>query len=235
MVNANTSPIVVITVDGPSGSGKGTLSRLLARSLNFNFLDSGVLYRLLGLAAKNRGINLDTPELSALVELAQNLNIAFECHPLTHVSHIILDNQDVTDIIRTEECGEAASKVALIPSVRAALLQRQRAFLTIPGLVADGRDMGTVVFPDAQLKIFLEASVLERAKRRHNELQSQDLNVSLEAVLKILEQRDERDKNRSISPLVPAADAIIVDTTKMSIQQVLDHALSIIKAKGLRP
>lgn len=225
--------IPVITVDGPGGSGKGTLSKLLAKALNFHFLDSGALYRLLALAATRRKIPLDQPDAASLVALAHELNIVFNVDPISHLTQIMLDNQEVTQDIRTEQCGEGASKIAVIPSVRLALLERQRAFLSYPGLVADGRDMGTVVFPEANIKIFLEASIEERAKRRHKELQSKDLNVSLEAVLAIIEQRDERDKKRSISPLAPAADAIIVDTTKMDIQQVFQFVIEIIKTKHL--
>ena len=224
--------IPVITVDGPSGSGKGTLSKLLAKALNFNFLDSGVLYRLLALAAQRRHMSLDAPDIPALVELAKSLKIDFKVDS-RNSTQIILDNQEVIHNIRNELCGEGASKIASIAPIRAALLERQRDFLAFPGLIADGRDMGTVVFPEAKVKIFLEASLEERAKRRHKELQSKDLNVSLEAVLMIIEQRDERDKQRSISPLIPAPDAIIVDTTKMDIQQVFQFVLVIIKAKHL--
>lgn len=225
--------IPVITVDGPSGSGKGTLSKLIAKALNFNFLDSGALYRLLALAAQRRNIVLDQPDLVSLITLAKQLNIGFKEDPTSPSTKIMLDNQEVTQHIRTEQCGEGASKIAIIPSVRSALLERQRAFLELPGLVADGRDMGTVVFPSANVKIFLEASLEERAKRRYKELQSKDLNVSLEAVLTIIEQRDERDKKRLISPLIPALDAIIVDTTKMDIQQVFQFVMEIIKTRHL--
>lgn len=229
----STSSIPVVTIDGPSGSGKGTLSRLLARNLNFHFLDSGSLYRIVALASRQKGIDLEEPDIDILLEMIQSLDIAFRQDPLHNSTHIIINNQDVTNDIRTELCGEDASKVALIPQVRSALLERQRTFLKPPGLIADGRDMGTVVFPEANVKIFLEASLQERAKRRYNELQFKDLNVSLEAVLMIIKQRDERDQKRSISPLVPAADAIIVDTTNRSIQQVFQDVMAIIKTKGL--
>lgn len=232
-----TSSIPVITIDGPGGSGKGTLSRLIARKLHWHFLESGALYRVLALACESRKMNLDTMNVSEdierLIELAQNLNVEFKEDPITSESLIILDNQEVNQKIRTELCGEMASKLAVIPSVRAALLERQRAFLLSPGLIADGRDMGTVVFPNANLKIFLEASLKERAQRRYKELQKKDLNVSLEAVFSIIEQRDKRDRMRSISPLVPASDATLIDTTKMDIYQVFDLVMTMIKAKGL--
>lgn len=218
--------IPIITVDGPSGSGKGTLSRRLAQALGWHFLDSGALYRVLALAAMKHTVSLENHE--TLTVLATHLDVVFE-EPVG----ILLEGQEVTLTIRTEECGGAASKVAAIPAVREALLERQRAFLAPPGLVADGRDMGTVVFPQANLKIFLEASAQERARRRQAQLKEQHIDVSLDDLFAEIVARDARDRERSISPLVPAADAIVLDTTVMPIQAVFEAVMGQAQQRGL--
>lgn len=217
----------VITVDGPSGSGKGTLSRQLAQTLGWHFLDSGALYRLLALAATRHAVEFDNQ--AALAVLAGHLDVVFA----KNESQIFLEGQDVTLDIRTETCGGNASKVAAIPMVREALLDRQRAFLEPPGLVADGRDMGTVVFPRANLKIFLEASAQERAKRRQGQLKEQGIDVSLDDLLAEISERDTRDRQRAVAPLVPASDAIVLDTTVMSIQAVFDAVMAMVRSKEL--
>ncbi|WP_161866247.1 MULTISPECIES: (d)CMP kinase [Pseudomonas] len=207
----------VITVDGPSGSGKGTLCALLAKQLGWNLLDSGALYRLLAFAAGNHGIDLTNEE--ALKQLAAHLDVQFID------KRIILEGEEVTDAIRNEQVGAGASMVASLPAVREALLQRQRAFQEMPGLVADGRDMGTVVFTDAPLKVFLTASAEERARRRYLQLKAKGDDVNLASLLDEIRARDERDTQRAVAPLKPAADAILLDSTELSIEQVLERIL----------
>lgn len=219
--------VPVITVDGPSGSGKGTLSRQLAQALKWHFLDSGALYRVLALAALGHAVALTNH--AALEVLAAHLDVIFE----QKSKRILLEGQDVTEGIRTEECGSAASKIAVIPGVRQALLERQRAFLELPGLVADGRDMGTVVFPEAKLKIFLDASSMERAKRRQAELKEKGIDVSLDGLFAEIAARDGRDRHRTVAPLVAAKDAVIIDTTAMSIQEVFDAVMAEARQRGL--
>lgn len=208
----------VITIDGPSGSGKGTISQLLAQSLGYHFLDSGALYRLTALAADHHNVNMDNED--ALEVLAGHLDVQFDISG--EKTTIILEGEDVTDAIRVEKVSMNASIVAAYPRVRIALLARQRAFQQPPGLVADGRDMGTTVFPDAGVKIFLTASAEERADRRYKQLIDKGESVSLRALLEDIQARDERDMNRPTSPLKPADDAIVLDSTKMSIKEVLD-------------
>lgn len=216
--------VPVITIDGPSGSGKGTISRGVAKALGWHFLDSGALYRLVALAAKHHAVGLgDEP---CLKTLAGHLDVQFQSDDGAREGRVILEGEDVTDNLRTEECGNAASVVAALPSVRQALLQRQRAFQEPPGLVADGRDMGTVVFPDAELKVFLTASREERARRRHNQLKGKGVNVTLQHILDELAERDARDSGRSISPLRAATGAVIIDTTRMSIDEVVSAVLN---------
>jgi len=218
------SGIPVITVDGPGGSGKGTVTQMLAKKLGWHLLDSGALYRLTALAASRQGVALD--DEPRLVGLAASLDVAFEPTPPGEPVRVLLAGDDVTAEIRTEVCGDNASKVAVIQPVRDALLQRQRDFRVAPGLVADGRDMGTVVFPDAPVKIFLTASAEERAQRRYSQLKDAGVNVSIEALLDEIRVRDERDINRSAAPLKPADDAQVIDSTGLSIEEVLDRCMA---------
>ncbi|MFZ5592816.1 MAG: (d)CMP kinase [Pseudomonadota bacterium] len=214
----------VITIDGPGGSGKGTISRILAQKLGWHFLDSGSLYRLTGLAARYHAIALDNEP--ALETLAAHLDVQFETDEQLQ-GRIILEGEDVSDLLRGEECGNDASRVAVLPGVRRALLERQRAFLRPPGLVADGRDMGTVVFPGAQLKIFLTASPEERANRRYKQLKDKGLNVNLDNLLKEITERDVRDSTRSFAPMRPAPDAVVVDTTGMGVDAVVERIMEL--------
>lgn len=218
----------VITVDGPSGSGKGTVCRLLAEKLGWDVLDSGAIYRVLALAALHHQIALDNEE--ALVPLAANLDVQFLVDSQTNAGKVILEGEDVSTTIRNEEVGAAASKVAALPRVREALLRRQRAFRSENGLIADGRDMGTVVFPDAPLKIYLTASAAERARRRFVELNERGLDVTLSGLLEDIQARDERDMNRAVAPLVPADDAIELDTSELNAQQVFDKVMTLLDA-----
>lgn len=209
--------VKVITIDGPSGAGKGTLSQLLAKELGFHLLDSGALYRLVALAALQQKIAINNE--AAVVQLAKHLDVTFDVSG-DHI-RIILSGQDVSEDIRTEAVSMAASVAAAYPEVRHALLARQRAFKQAPGLVADGRDMGTHVFTDADLKIFLTASAEARADRRYQQLVAKGEQVDMATLVTDIQARDERDSNRSISPLTPAADAVVIDSTNMSIKEVL--------------
>jgi cytidylate kinase len=219
--------VSVITIDGPSGSGKGTISRAVARSLGYALLDSGALYRLVALAARRASVGLD--DGVALGRLAARFNIRFGSH-VSGEEAVWLDEQDVTRAIRTEEAGNDASKVAALAPVRAALLERQRRFAVPPGLVADGRDMGTVVFPRAKVKIFLTASPAERALRRYKQLKEKGVTANLAALSLEIAERDERDSTRSASPLVASADATRLDTTGMSVDDVIGRVLGIAHA-----
>ena len=221
----------VITIDGPSGSGKGTVAGILAKRLGWNLLDSGALYRLLAFAAGNHGVALDNEAL--LEKLAAHLDVQFIGATDGKPARIILEGDDVTHAIRSETVAAGASKVAALPAVRDALLQRQRAFLEFPGLVADGRDMGTVVFPDAPLKVFLTASAEERARRRYLQLKAKGDDVSLSGLLDEIRARDERDTQRAIAPLKPAADAIQLDSTELSVEQVLERIRSEIAQRDI--
>ena len=222
--------VKIITVDGPSGSGKGTASRILAKQLNFHYLDSGALYRLLGLVAVRHGI--DTAHTSDLTHLAENMDVRFQALANGH-NRVLLEGEDVTQELRTEETGALASNVAAIPSVREALLIRQQQFARAPGLIADGRDMGTKVFPNAQLKIFLTASIEERASRRYKQLLEQDENVSLRALEEQVRSRDEKDMNREASPLAMATDAIEIDTSDLTIQEAVDRLQNLAILRGI--
>jgi cytidylate kinase len=217
--------VPVIAIDGPSGSGKGTVAQLLATELGWHFLDSGALYRILAYAAGQRGIALDAA--AALAELARTLPVTFS--PTN--SRISLDGVDIKDEIRTESAGNAASKVAAIPEVRVALLARQRAFRTAPGLVADGRDMGTVVFPDAAVKVFLTASAEERARRRYKQLIEKGLDANLSDLVTAIAERDRRDAERSVAPLKPAADAEILDTSDLDIAQSVAQVRALVRRR----
>ncbi|MFD2177389.1 (d)CMP kinase [Veronia pacifica] len=217
----------IITVDGPSGAGKGTLCMLLAKALGWHLLDSGAIYRVLALAAIHHGV--DTESEDALVPLASHLDVTFKAEG--DLVKVILEGEDVSKTLRTEEVGNAASKVAALPRVREALLRRQRAFSDQPGLVADGRDMGTVVFPKAEAKIFLDASAEERAKRRQNQLQQKGLDVNFDRLLSEIQERDDRDRNRAVAPLRPADDALVLDSTSLNIEQVLEQSLAYIKER----
>lgn len=218
--------IPVITIDGPSGSGKGTISRQLAGELGWHFLDSGALYRLVGLGAQRHAIDFNDD--SALAEYARQLDVVFRMDDPAQEPRVMLEGQDVTDAIRTETTGELASRVAAVPAVREALLQRQRDFRQAPGLVADGRDMGTTVFPRAGLKIFLTASAEVRAQRRYKQLKEKGLSVSLSALVHDISQRDARDSARSASPLKPADDAVIVDTSEMDVNRVMQRVQELV-------
>ncbi|MFA5633187.1 MAG: (d)CMP kinase [Porticoccaceae bacterium] len=221
------SGMTIITLDGPSGSGKGTICQLLATRLGYHYLDSGALYRLLALAAKRHKVALD--DVEDLAVLAAHMDISFRMNSEGDHPEVILEGENVTDQIRSEDISAGASLVAVIPEVRNALLERQRAFARPPGLVADGRDMGTVVFPDAGVKIYLTASAEERAHRRHNQLMDKGESVSLAALVENVRARDARDMNRSVSPLVPAPGAVEIDTTGKSIQEVLDIVMEIVR------
>ena len=219
--------VAVITVDGPSGSGKGTISRAVAKRLGWALLDSGALYRLVALAARRTSVSLD--DAPALRGLAERFNIRFGSNE-SGEEVVWLDEEDVTRAIRTEGAGNDASKVAALAPVRAALLERQRRFAVPPGLVADGREMGTVVFPQAKVKIFLTASPAERALRRYKQLKEKGVTANLAALSLEIAERDERDSTRSASPLVASADATMLDTTGMSVDDVVERVLRIARA-----
>jgi len=220
--------IPVATVDGPGGSGKGTISRLLAKKLGWHWLDSGAIYRVLALAALNKKISLDDTE--ALVSLTARLDVVF-LDESQDEAKVLLENNDVTRELRTETCGDSASRVAAIPAVRQALMERQRAFRQPPGLVADGRDMGTVVFPDALVKIFLTACLEERVKRRYKQLKQQGFEFSIDALFQEMAVRDKRDAERAVAPLLPAEDAEVLDCSFLSIDEALAQALAIIEKR----
>lgn len=218
--------VPVITIDGAGGTGKGTVAQIVAKFLGWRLLDSGVLYRVLALAAQKHGVTLDAEP--ALKVLAEHLDVQFVTTETSSCPKIILEGQDVSETIRTEKIGNAASKVGALPSVREALLSRQRAFREAPGLVTDGRDMGTVVFPDAEVKIFLTATPEERANRRFRQLIEQGISVNLGDLVEELAERDRRDRERPIAPLKPASDAVTIETDHLTINQVVERILSVV-------
>jgi len=221
--------VPVVTIDGPSGTGKGTISSLIAQKLGWPMLDSGALYRLMALAAQSHSIALD--DVKSLATLAGHLDVQFTPN-IQGGTDIFLEGEEVSDDIRTEEMGNLASKVAAIPEVRSALTARQHAFREAPGLVADGRDMGTVIFPDAELKIYLTASAEERAKRRYKQLKGKGLSVNLLDLSREISERDERDASRPVAPLKPADDAEIIETSDMGIDEVVQRVTCLLGDKG---
>ena len=225
----NRGPVPVVAIDGPSGSGKGTIGRLLAQKLGWHYLDSGALYRLVALAALRR--HLDFGDTAALAATAATLNARFT--PAAAADRIYLEDTDVSAELRTERAGDAASKVAAVPEVRTALLKRQRDFAVPPGLVADGRDMGTVVFPDASLKVVLTASAEARAMRRHKQLKEKGIDVSLPDLSWDIAQRDARDANRTVAPFKPAPDAHVIDSTSLTPEEVVAHILQRLEHVGV--
>ena len=221
--------VTVITIDGPSGAGKGTVARLIALELGFNLLDSGAIYRILGLAATDAGIELD--DIDALVALSNSLDLCFRYN--AQATEIVLNGISVGDQLRTQAVADAASQVAIHPSVRDALMGLQRRQARDPGLVGDGRDLGTIVFPDANLKIFLDASVEVRAERRYSELIQSSQTVERSAILRDLEIRDVRDRTRKVAPLVPADDAYVIDSSDKTAAQVAADVRDLCRATGL--
>ena len=213
----DSASVPVIAIDGPSASGKGTIASRVARTLGFHYLESGALYRLLALLS----LRESTLDEKRLASLAQHMDVEFAG------GEVLLEDEDVSDKIRSEPCGVRASEVAKLPAVRAALLERQRAFRRAPGLVADGRDMATVVFPDAALKIFLTATPEVRAERRYKQLKEKGIDANLRALSRDLEERDERDRKRTVSPLVPAADSQVLDSSALSIEAVAGRILEL--------
>ena len=223
--------VPIIAIDGPSGSGKGTIARRLAERLGWYLLDSGALYRLVALAGVRAG--LDTEDVEGHAALARTLQADFGRDPETGGERILLAGEEVTTEVREERSGMGASRVAAWPSVRAALVDRQRAYAQSPGLVADGRDMGTVIFPDAPLKIFLTASAEERARRRHKQLKYKESAASLAALSREIAERDERDASRAVAPLRPASDAFVIDSTELSADEVFERVIELGRSKGL--
>jgi cytidylate kinase len=224
---SHASPVPVLTIDGPSGSGKGTISALVAEHLGWRLLDSGALYRAVGYAAGMEG--LDLSDVDAVTRCAHSTRIQFRAARDGGPTLVIVNGHDATDELRTETAGAAASAIASMPSVREALVALQLGFRKAPGLVADGRDMGTVIFPDAGFKVFLTASAAERAKRRYKQLKEKGLSVTLGGLQREIEARDSRDASRAVAPLKPAEDALLVDTTGMGIEDVVAKVLAVVQ------
>lgn len=218
--------IPIVTVDGPVGSGKGSIGVMLAKHLGYHLLDSGALYRVLALSISQHNIDINSKRL--ILELAKSLNIKFIEKEQGQPAAIILDGKDVSDQLRLEQCGELASKISQYQEIRDALYDLQRSFLQSPGLVADGRDMGTIVFKEARVKFYLTASQEERAWRRYQQLLARGLDVDLDSILLDVQARDARDMNRAVAPLKPASDAVIIDSTGLNIEQVFDKMLKVI-------
>ena len=216
--------IPVLTIDGPSGAGKGTVSRLLAKQLGWHYLDSGAIYRALALEITEKDI--EHGSISDIVEAALAMHLSFECDKEFTV---LLNGQNITDLLGLESTGNSASKIAVIPEIRAALLKKQHDFKQAPGLVADGRDMGTVVFPDAKYKVFLTASASERAERRYKQLKLKGIDANLSKITTDIQERDQRDSERQFSPLIPAPDAVYIDSSNLSIQAVVEEVLSLVR------
>ncbi|MBV1885272.1 MAG: (d)CMP kinase [Gammaproteobacteria bacterium] len=223
--------VPVVTIDGPSGSGKGTIAQMVAERLGFNLLDSGALYRVLALSSQRHGVASDNED--ALVVIAEHMDVQFIAGKDYQGIDIVLEGDGVTNDIRNEEIGKVASQIAVLPNVREALLTRQRAFRELPGLVADGRDMGTVVFPSADLKVFLTASAEERALRRYKQLKEKGYGGTLARLVEDVQLRDERDMSRKVAPLAPADDAVYIDSSALSIVNVLDKVIAEAQKKGL--
>ena len=226
-----TDYVPVLAIDGPSGSGKGTVSRKLARRLGWHLLDSGALYRLVALAAVEGKLSLDDPE--RLAHIASNMNISFA--PASDLEQVFLEGKEVSKDMRTEACGINASKIALQPAIRNTVVARQRRFAQAPGLVADGRDMGTIVFPDAILKVFLTASPEERALRRYNQLKDKGIDVNLAALSRHVYRRDRRDLERNVAPLRPAQDARVLDSTELDENEVAEYIFEWLLGTGWSP
>ena len=222
------SVVPVLTIDGPSGAGKGTVSRLAAMRLGWHYLDSGALYRAVGVAASWADLDLSDP--AALVRCT--FDTAVEFRETAESLRVLVNGTDATSELRLETTGTLASAIAAIPEVRAALKERQRAFRREPGLVADGRDMGTVIFPDARTKVFLTASAEERARRRHNQLKEKGVSVTFDGLLREILSRDARDAQRAVAPLKPADDAVLIDTTGLSIDEVVERVLALVPARA---
>ncbi|MEI6745874.1 MAG: (d)CMP kinase [Methylococcaceae bacterium] len=216
--------VPVLTIDGPSGAGKGTVSRLIAQKLGWHYLDSGAIYRALALELSEKDVLHES--IAEMVDVALGMDLVFGC---SENRSVLLNGQDITDLLGLESTGNNASKIASIPEIRAALLQKQHDFKQAPGLVADGRDMGTVVFPEAKHKVFLTASASERAERRYKQLKEKGIDANLLKITADIQERDQRDSERQISPLVPAADAIYIDSSTMSIQAVVAEVLSLVR------
>jgi len=229
-VNSAQITVPIVTIDGPSSSGKGTISRIVAARVGWKLLDSGALYRLVALAGMHKGVDAD--DVESHVALARSMRVEFGSGD-NGAERVLLNGKDVTGEIRTEQAGAGASRVAAWPAVRAALLDRQRAFAAPPGLVADGRDMGTVIFPEARLKVFLTASAEERAQRRHKQLIEKGSAASLAALSREIAERDLRDSTRQVAPLKPAPDAQLLDSTGLSIDAVVERVLSLGRERGL--
>lgn len=227
----NKNAVPVVTIDGPSGTGKGTIAQIMADGLGWHLLDSGALYRLLALSSI--GHHIDLIDINSVTELARALDVEFR--PGDNVNaDIFLDGKEVSSQIRTEEMGNNASIVAQIPSVREALFKRQLAFRRPPGLIADGRDMGTVIFPDADLKIYLTASAQKRAERRHKQLKEKGLSVNIADLSREIAERDERDASRTVAPLKPADDAIVIDTSDMTVDEVMQQVNDLLRVNNIK-